>query len=404
MRAPSYTMRKGRARAIGEQFSLPPTDLSRQVLKGIATGRGELIEMLPPPLRERVEDIREDYRRKAQAMGGNVRPRNLVYYHLIKDMYPGFHWVETASQVQIETYFRGFKPNLLSYLLGLVPRDQIATTARVAALAEQGLNMRWIEQCKSVFQVQGVCPLGDDHLLRLQRWIEKGQRGEPLTIVSPVCPDYSATCGESRKFRFTFDSVGTGAGLACVRLFQSLEALHKLFGDTLGLRHIEHHVLVGDFEAFSAQNCRRVGLTTADFVERLRASCRTISMQSPEPVTVGLFTDPIGGQAGWQREYVAMQRRFAAGEFGPLEGNEMFREIAEARKPLYRRWYEAADAPDSFFEQLVVDQGIEYSTMGKVVAETFANPLVLGADHYRMAPFYNFAADIPVVYLDRNYD
>ncbi len=397
-------MRKGQARAIGQQFSLPPTDLSRQVLKGIATGRSELIETLPSSLRDRVERIREVYRRKANELGANVRPRNLVYYHLIKEMYPGFHWVETDSQLQIETYFRGFKPNLLSYLLGLVPQDQIATTARVAALAEQGLNMRWIEQCTSVFEAQGVCPMGDDHLLRLQRWIEKGQRGEPLTIVSPVCPDYSAAPGESRKFRFTFDSVGTGAGLACLRLFQSLGALRKLFGDTLGLRHIEHHVLVGDFEAFSAPNCLRVGLTTEEFVQRLRTSCGTIALQSPEPVAVGLFTDPIGGQPGWEREYAGMQRRFAAGEFGPLEGNELFRDIAEARKPLYRRWYDAADAPDSFFEQLVVAQGTEYSTMGKVVAETFVNPLVLGADHYRMAPFYNFAADFPVVYLDRNYD
>jgi hypothetical protein len=397
-------MRKGQARAIGEQFSLPTTVLSRQVLKSIAIGKTELLESLPPLLHARVEDIRENYQRKVQSLGAKVRPRNLVYYHLIKDMYPSFHWVETNSQVQIETYFRGFKPNLLSYLLGLVPQDQIATTARMAALAGRGLNMEWIESCKNVFQTQGVCPMSDEAMLSLQRWIEKGRRGEQLSIVSPVCPDYSATEGESRKFRFTFDSVGTGAGLACLRLFQSLTALHKLFINTLGLPKIEHHVLVGDFEAFSAQNCERVGLRTEDFVKRLRTSCETISMQSPERVTVGLLTDVIGGRPNWEREYADMKQRFDTEEFGPMEGNTLFRDISDARKQLYRRWYNAPDAPDKFFEGLVVAQGIEYSTMGKVIAETFVNPLVLGADHHRMAPFYNFAADIPVVYLDRNYD
>ena len=397
-------MRKGQARTIGEQFLLPPTVLSRQVLKGIATGKTELLETLPPALRDRVEDIREDYQRKVQALGAKVRPRNLAYYHLIKEMYPGFHWVETNSQVQIETYFRGFKPNLLSYLLGLVPQDQIATTARMAALAARGLNIGWIENCKSLFQAEGVCPMSDEDLLRLQRWIEKGRRGEPLSIVSPVCPDYSAAAGESRKFRFTFDSVGTGAGLACLRLFQSLTALHKLFVNTLELPQIEHHVLVGDFEAFSAQNCERVGLRTEDFVKRLRTTCETNSMQSPEPVTVGLLTDVIDGRPNWEREYADMKQRFDMEEFGPMEGNTLFRDIADSRKQLYRRWYNAPDAPDRFFEGLVVAQGIEYSTMGKVIAETFVNPLVLGADHHRMAPFYNFAADIPVIYLDRNYD
>lgn len=397
-------MRKGEASTIGKQFSLPPTILSRQVLKSIAIGRTDLFDSLPPFLRARVEEISKNYQRKIQEFGTKVRPRNLVYYHLIKEMYPDFHWVETSSQVQIETYFRGFKPNLLSYLLGLVPQDQIATSARVAALAARGLNMGWIEGCKKVFQTEGVFPMSNKALIRMNNWIEKGQRGEQLSIVSPVCPDYSATEGEFRKFRYTFDSVGTGVGLACLRLFQSLSALHKLFVSTLELPNIQHYVLIGDFEAFSAQNCARVGLLTEDFVERLRTSCDAISMQSPEPVTVGLLTDAIGGRYRWEQEYANMKRRFEAEEFGPIEGNKLFCDIADARKQLYRRWYNAPDGSDSFFERLVVAQGIEYSTMGKIIAETFVNPLVLGADHFRMAPFYNFASDMPVVYLDRNYD
>ena len=90
--------------------------------------------------------------------------------------------------------------------------------------------------------------------------------------------------------------VGNGAGLACLRLFQSLTALRNLFGEKMQLPNIENHVLVGDFEAFSKQNCHLVGLSAGDFVDKLCTSWGTIFMQAPTPVTVGLFTDCIGGR------------------------------------------------------------------------------------------------------------
>lgn len=62
------------------------------------------------------------------------------------------------------------------------------------------------------------------------------------------------------------------------------------------LPNIENHVLVGDFEAFSKQNCHRAGLGAGDFVDKLCASWGTIFTQAHTPVTVGLFTDCIGGR------------------------------------------------------------------------------------------------------------
>ncbi|QJE03670.1 hypothetical protein HH212_26575 (plasmid) [Massilia forsythiae] len=395
-------MRKGQAKAIIKAYSLPPTDLSRQMLKAIASGDFNSVELLPEELRDRAFKIHKGYREKVGAATEEIKYRNLPYYFLIKDMYPHFNWVETGNQIQVETYFRGFKPNLLSYLLELIPKNEIASSARLARMGSEGININGIEQCQCVFRQEDVCPLSDTDIANLERWIAKGLSGAPLTIVSPVCPDYSATKGETRKYRFTFESVGTGVGLSCGRIFESLAALRRLFAD-LGLTNVTHHMYVGDFEAFNAENAKRVGLSTAAFVERNRGSCASIAATAPAPVITGLFTDLCGGRMGWEREYAGMRQRFEALEFGPIRGNPKYLEIAESRKALYRRWFDVDDSSDDFFESLVVSQGIEYATMGKIIGERFENPLILGADHYKMGQFYASAAPLPIIYLDRNY-
>lgn len=395
-------MRKGQARAISKAYSLPPTEISRKVLKGITSGQFDGIDALPEALRERVYQLHRGYRDKLGGAAHSFKYRNLPYYFLIKDMYPHFHWIDDGNQLQMETYFRGFKPNLLSYLLELIPKDEIATSARLARLAANGTAVNWIERCQSVFRQEQVVPLLDIDSVRLERWIAQGLRGEPLTIVSPVCPDYSAAAGDTHQYRFTFESVGTGAGLSCTRIFESLAALRRLFAE-LGLKHITHHVLVGDFEAFSAENTRRVGISADEFVARNRQSSAAIAAVAPAPVVTGLFTDLCGGRAGWEQQCNAMRARFEALEFGPLTGNPVFQEIAAARKPLYQRWFDLDQASDAFFEGLVVSQGIEYATMGHIIAQRFSNALVLGADHHKMGRFYTTAAQLPIIYLNRNY-
>lgn len=146
------------------------------------------------------------------------------------------------------------------------------------------------------------------------------------------------------------------------------------------------------------------GVDKDEFLNRLRRSGDRIDEAGQGKVTSGLFTAHCGGEAGWAREYADMKARIESAEFGLLEERILIQEIATARRPLYERWYPSVDAKDEFFRNLVVAQGIEYAAMGKIIAEKFRNPLVLGADHHRMSPFYNLAADIPVIYLDRNYE
>jgi len=118
----------------------------------------------------------------------------------------------------------------------------------------------------------------------------------------------------------------------------------------------------------------------------------------------GLFTDLCGGEAGWHATYADLKRQQEAGEFGNVSERLGVTQIADARRPLYQRWYPEKSTQLGFLESLVVAQGLEYATMDLLIERSVRNPLVLAADHHQMAPFYTLAADIPVIYLDRNYE
>jgi len=397
-------MRKGEARPIADRYGLPSTEVSKAVLRQLTTGRLPSLEAFEPAHRAALMRLRDRYQQILRSLDKPPRPRNLPYYQLIKQLYPNFNIVERPQQPQVESYFRGFKPSLLAYLLELVPRHGIATSARVSRMTEEDAPLEVLDRCMGVLAREGACSLDPDEFRRFARWIGKGLRGEPLTLISPVCPDYAYTAGESRQFRFTFDSLNSGVGLAATRLLQSLPALRKLFVDELGLPVKRHDICLGDFEALSAENLARLSLTRDQFLERLDGSRRRIDELTQGCAMTSLFTDLCGGESGWHAAYAELKCRLEAGEFGDVHQRLGVVQIADARRPLYQRWYPELAACPGFLESLVVAQGLEYATMGWVIGRATRNPLVLAADHHRMAPFYTLAADIPVIYLDRNYE
>jgi hypothetical protein len=397
-------MRKEDARAIMNTFELLPGGISRRVLREICQGSIDTFEHLNAEQRERLAGIRDEYRNIAAHLDANVRPKNMPFYLLLKKRYPELDLQHVGGQVQLESYFRGLKPSMLSLLLGIVPPDQLASSARESRLRASGMDRRAVALCRETFQREGVVRPSEENLMRLWEWLAKGREGKRLTIISPVCPDYAAMKIDERRYRFTFDSLGGGIGLAAQRLFKSLPALRSLFMEIIGTDSIMHHVCVGDFEGFSAENVRRVGLDRAGFMQRLEESCAAIAAQSPAPVKASMFCALCGGEEGWQTEYARLRERIDAGEFEDQLCGGNLREIVRARKPLYQRWY-PGHTGDAFFERLVLQQGIEYAVMGKIIGEHYENPLVLGADHHRMGYFfYPLAASIPVIYLSRNYE
>jgi len=399
-------MRKEDAREIIDRFALVPRGVSKRVLREICSGSLGECEALSAEHRERLSAILDEYRVRAAGLGTGVRPKNLPFYLLLKDLYPELNLQHMGGdQLSLEAYYRGLTPSILSLLLGIVPREHLAPSARESRMRASGVDADSLARCNAVFRREGVVRMSEVHQRWLCEWLGRGRAGKPLTIVSPVCPDYAAEKGGDGPFRFTFEGLNGGIGLAARRLFESLPALHDLFAGLLGNAcSLTHRVYVGDFEGFSEQNVRRVGLDKRGFLEKLLSSRDAISAAAPRQVLSGLFCDLCGGAEGWLREYAEMQRRVEAGEFGARLDRTIIREIALARRPLYQRWFPSGGATEQFFENLVVQQGIEYAVMGKIISEHFENPLVLGADHHKMGYFYTLAADFPVVYLSRNYE
>lgn len=383
---------------------LPDSYESSRVLDAVRDAEAPLPCDVPERYRDSLIRIRSEYQAELRTLGSDFEPRNLPFYRIIRRRYPRFSWMNVGRQTDVETYYRGKKHSLLAYLLHMIPSDEIATSAKVSRAGATAKAIEDMERYLPQLRDLGACSLRPEDIKRLNRWIERARAGAPSTIVSPVCPDYSAEAGEERKFRFTFQSVGSGCGLSGMRLLESIQLLHGLLRDDLGCRSFSHHICVGDFEAYSEANLARVGLTVDGFIACNRGSAEALAKASPVPVETSLFTDHCGGRQGWEERYRRMLARFEGGEFGALRERQTVREIAEARRSLYERWHDKAEADIDFLIDIVIQQGAEYATMGEVIAEKFDNPLVVGADHRRMAPFYNFGGDIPVLYLDRNYD
>ncbi|MCW5234851.1 hypothetical protein D5047_00270 [Verminephrobacter eiseniae] len=378
--------------------------MSKAVLRHLATGQVPSLHDFEPVHRAALVRLCDRYQQILADLCVPPRPRNLPYYQIIKEMYPNFNVVDHPGQPQVESYFCGFKPNLLSYLLKLVPQHKIATTAKVSRMIDENVPLEVLDRCMDTLAHEGAYSLNVAEMRRFARWIGRGLRGESLTLISPVCPDYSYTGGESRQFRFTFERLNDGVGLAASRLLQSLPALRQLLVDELHLPIERHDIYLGDFEAFSAENCARLKITQQEFLKCLDGSRRCIDALSQGMAVAGLFTDLCGGEAGWHATYADLKRQLEAGEFGNVSERLGVTQIADARRPLYQRWYPEKSAQLGFLESLVVAQGLEYATMGLLIERSVRNPLVLAADHHQMAPFYTLAADIPVIYLDRNYE
>jgi hypothetical protein len=219
-----------------------------------------------------------------------------------------------------------------------------------------------------------------------------------------VCPDYSAERGEERRFRFTFQTLGTGCGLSGLRLLESIAGLHHLLIEVAGRVSLVHHVCVGDFEALDGETVHRLGVDVEEFQARNRATARALALASPVEITPSLFTDHCGGLPGWRSRHEAMKRRITDPTFYQTHLKDAISEIAEARLGLYRRWFAEPEMGIEAAIPIVLQQGAEYATMGQVIVERFPNPLIVGADHHKMAPFYHAGCDAPVLYFDRNYD
>jgi hypothetical protein len=252
------------------------------------------------------------------------------------------------------------------------------------------------DDCRAVFEQEGVASLARDNLESLLRWLDRGRDGEEVTIVSPVCPDYSVERADDRQHRYTFDRLNGGIGPMAARLYGSLSALHTLFSDRLRVPHFKHCFCVCDFDGFYENNLLRLSVTEGQFRDKVLGSCKSLGAEAPREVIASLLSDHCGGKAGWLTELAATRRQLAQIEGASEWERATIRAIAQERLALYQRWL-GEDKAGLLVEVLVTAQGIEYATAGRIIARGFPNPLVLTAGNPRWERFFRAFAALPVL-------
>lgn len=233
----------------------------------------------------------------------------------------------------------------------------------------------------------------------VREWWQRALRGEPTTVVVPVCPDYATrdTGDPARPVAYTFDGLGTGIGHVARRALGALPKLWECFRAN-GASHVRFVVAIADGEADAEDNCRRVGVTRAEFLDRLRESQRAFAAASPSdmPLATPLLTEL--DRAMWDNLLACARAAVARREYGPLGlTDDDIAIIARARRSLYERW--AGRTVDA--RGMLDAQVPEYLAVGDLLRRCYPNALMLGADAIPMAPFaQGLGASIqPVLYL-----
>lgn len=394
------------------RHSLVGRKASKEFLSQIAENKPQIDPIFENLLtQDEFERLKRHYAEKLAELNNsdkNGMPRNLPFYLMVKDILPDFSWeVQTDSTGENQRclvklncpHVEGLRPTLTSLLLHLV--DQEARSDLHKSYKEvYALDSDTVHQLSEFLRKVNTVRLTSEQMSALVGWIQRGMSGESSTILTPICPDYAhETLGQS-LYRFTFDGIGMGVGVTAKRLVSSIDDVHQFFHQ-IGTR-FRHIAAIGDFEAFSSENCKRVGVSQVQFIAHLVESQNALKQATNASLEVPLFTELCGGAENWKKMYGEILAEFRQGNFGETGIDQNWLEaIARARKPLLQRWY--GQLTNDLLKETVIRQGAEYATMGAVALEYLGNPLILGVDHAKMAPFYSFKKKTPVLYLTSSY-
>lgn len=405
-------MEKKIARKIIDEHNLIYGNASRDILKALIKNQPVNKTMLPDGVTsEQIEKIRLSYLNKVQEMGSAEVPRNLLFYHMVKEKFPDVSW-EITTNKDLNTLLNnviikaprvnGLRPSLLSLLLDRVDVQKDTNLHRKYSCVEE-LPASIVEKISALMETIDVIFPTEREMQGIVNWFLKGLNGEEVTIFSPICPDYSVeeTGNKEYPFRHTFNHVGNGIGLIAQRIlnaFPLVEAVLKKCGIK-----VNFIVGLGDFETLAESNLKRVKITKEEFVNRCKKSKIAFQNACLFPTEVYMITDMCGGYQTWLDMFEHFREKLRNNEYGAseLSPKKMF-DIIEKRKNLYNRWYGKKDFLVDYLPY-IINQGAEYAALGEILAKLKSHCLVLGADNDAMAPFYSIKQAIPTLYLKRYY-
>ena len=231
--------------------------------------------------------------------------------------------------------------------------------------------------------------------------LKKKIKKEKLIIVTPCCPDYSKI-KKGKRYDFTFNSIDDGPGLVATRLKDSIKEIYNFFNN-IGL-NFEHHIAVGDFEAFGKKNQKRLKLNESSYLDKLKKNQHEINkiFNHKKSFANKTFLEIFGNKKVWNKELKRFEKFFKLNNNESIKKNiNNFEKILDSRLSLYKKWYGSLDRKE--YEKILISQAAEYASMSFLINQKFNDAIVLGADHYKMSEFYKLGSDKIVFYLKKNY-
>lgn len=235
--------------------------------------------------------------------------------------------------------------------------------------------------------------------------IEILRNKKTINLITPLCPDYEHVRISDNLYKYTFEKLNDGYGLIGKKLLKIIDDVHNL----LKKNNIKfkHHILYGDFEAFSETNCKRLKISEKEFKRKLILSKKKLVKKLYDKklllnCNIGLLVSKISSKKKWQTLCELNFKKINYIYDNDIKFKKQTAEILESRNELYKNWY--PDLKKESYNNLLFHQGAEYTTMGNLFSKNFKNPIVLGLDHPKMKIFYDLNNEIPVIYGYKTYN
>ena len=383
-----------KARKIIKSNKLINKKKSKEIINFIKDNKKTLSFKLEKNDLSKIEKIRKEYNSIKKKTVNNI-PRNLPFYKIIKNKYNDFTWDKINKHYDIE-----FDPKYINQRITLASLllDRVKKKKKKESKNAVNKKERLIKQFLDSDIFIKVNPENKKLFLKL---IASLDNTDELTIISPVCPDYSAIKKAPGIYEFTFKKLNSGIGVITEKLLEHLEKIHSFFKSIdVNFRHI---VAIGDFEALSKDILKNLKLTEEAFISKLRLSQKKLLKTTKCKIEVPLFTEIDGGLDTWKKIYKLNYSKLKKNDFGKSKINKkIISEIAQSRIKLYEKWFKNITKKRLY--EIIIRQGAEYTTMGDFVSKKYKHSLIIGADHFKMSDFYKInSSSLPILYLKNNY-
>lgn len=224
-------------------------------------------------------------------------------------------------------------------------------------------------------------------------FINKIKKGK-IHLITPLCPDYEHVKIAMGLYKYTFNKLNDGIGLIGKRLINIIEKVHSIL-NKYDIK-FDHILYYGDFEAYSQDILSRTKENEISFINKIKKSAKKMKVACPSNLNVRLLVKSLSTKKRFLLRCKNNEIKIRQEIKKNISFKKIISEISDSRASLYSSWY--PNAKETHYQNLVIKQGAEYTTMGELFSENYDNPVVLGLDHSKMGLFYGIFNELISIY------